>query len=431
MSNKYTTAAKHKVCIIGAGTAGLCAAKNATKYGLEVTIFEQTKEIGGTWVYTERIGIDEYGIDVHSSLYQGLRTNLPKEVMGYPDFSITTTGDDDPKSYVEAEHILSFLKSYAKTFDLEKYIKYLQYVVRVQLKNDCCWQVIVKDLQKNSIEIYYFEFVLVCNGHYNTPLLPKLNGTNLFKGRQLHSHDYKSADDFKGENILVIGAGPSGMDLANIISKTANHITLSHHLPEKPKTKYPKNVTQKPDVKALTPTGAIFSDGTTANYTVVLYCTGYKYAFPFLNIDCGIHVEDNFVQPLYKHCINIEHPSMAFVGLPFYVCAAQMIDLQSRFILEYFTGRQSLPCKAEMLLDTQTQMQKRWENGFKKRQAHMMGPEQINYYNDLAYTANIENVKPVMTKLHNESSQRFMDDLLSFREENFRILDDDNFIKIN
>lgn len=43
---------------------------------------------------------------------------------------------------------------------------------------------------------------------------------------------------------------------------------------------------------------------------------GYKYAYPFLSVDSGIHVDDNFVQPLYKHVINIEHPTMAFIGIP-------------------------------------------------------------------------------------------------------------------
>lgn len=55
---------------------------------------------------------------------------------------------------------------------------------------------------------------------------------------------------------------------------------------------------------------------------------GYKYTFPFMSIDCGLTVDDNYVQPLYKHCININRPTMALIGLPYYVCASQMFDLQ-------------------------------------------------------------------------------------------------------
>jgi cation diffusion facilitator CzcD-associated flavoprotein CzcO len=42
-------------------------------------------------VYTESIGLDSYGIPVHSSMYKNLKTNLPKEVMAFPDFPFKTS----------------------------------------------------------------------------------------------------------------------------------------------------------------------------------------------------------------------------------------------------------------------------------------------------------------------------------------------------
>lgn len=176
---------------------------------------------------------------------------------------------------------------------------------------------------------------------------------------------------------MVVGAGPSGMDLANEISRHAEKVYLSHHLPEKPKTKFRENVFQKPDIKKITENGVEFVDGTQEDFSVIFYCTGYRYCFPFLSSDCDIQVEDNFVQPLFKHCLNINHPTMAFIGLPFYVCASQMMDLQARFVCKYFTGEKTLPSKKEMLEDTAKEMQERWDHGYKKRQAHMMGPEQV------------------------------------------------------
>lgn len=133
---------------------------------------------------------------------------------------------------------------------------------------------------------------------------------------------------FTGQNALVIGAGPSGMDLANEISKVAKRVTLSHHQNPEPKTVFASNVDMRPDVERLTENGVVFVDGTEQDYSVIVYCTGYKYTFPFLSVDCGIAVDDNFVQPLYKHCININYPTMALIGVPFYVCASQMFDLQ-------------------------------------------------------------------------------------------------------
>lgn len=62
-----------RVAVIGAGTAGICAAKHALAAGCTVTVFEQARQVGGTWVYTDSIGRDEFGLEVHSSMYKGLQ----------------------------------------------------------------------------------------------------------------------------------------------------------------------------------------------------------------------------------------------------------------------------------------------------------------------------------------------------------------------
>lgn len=96
-----------------------------------------------------------------------------------------------------------------------------------------------------------------------------------------------------------------------------------------------------------------------------------------MSIDCGLTVEDNYVQPLYKHCININRPTMALIGLPYYVCASQMFDLQVRFCIKFLSGQKLMPSKQVMKSDTENEMQKRWDKGYKKRQAHMMGTDQV------------------------------------------------------
>lgn len=59
---------------------------------------------------------------------------------------------------------------------------------------------------------------------------------------------------------------------------------------------------------------------------------GYSYSYPFLSIESGIHVEDNFIQPLYKHIFNIEHPTMGFIGLAMAAYKLPLFDLQVNFI---------------------------------------------------------------------------------------------------
>lgn len=64
-----------RVAVIGCGVAGLAMGKHLIVRSdkFSVTIYEQTSSIGGTWVYTDRIGIDDNGSPLHSSMYKNLR----------------------------------------------------------------------------------------------------------------------------------------------------------------------------------------------------------------------------------------------------------------------------------------------------------------------------------------------------------------------
>lgn len=61
------------IAVIGAGPAGLVSAKHSIANGHNVTVFEQNKELGGVWVYTDETGKNEYGLNVHTAMYKGLR----------------------------------------------------------------------------------------------------------------------------------------------------------------------------------------------------------------------------------------------------------------------------------------------------------------------------------------------------------------------
>lgn len=61
------------VAVIGAGVSGLAGAKHLLAQGYSVTVYEQSEQIGGIWKYTDQTGKDQYGINVHTAMYQGLR----------------------------------------------------------------------------------------------------------------------------------------------------------------------------------------------------------------------------------------------------------------------------------------------------------------------------------------------------------------------
>lgn len=43
----------------------------------------------------------------------------------------------------------------------------------------------------------------------------------------MHSHDYKKSSQFKGMNVLVVGAGSSGLDITNQVSNWANEVSFN------------------------------------------------------------------------------------------------------------------------------------------------------------------------------------------------------------
>lgn len=190
-----------KLCVIGVGVSGLCALKRAIEYGCEEVIaFEQSCEIGGTWMCREEIGMDKYGLPVHSSMYKGLTTDIPKEIMCYPDFPYPSL----PSSYISSSDVLDYLNLYATQFDLYDKIKFERSVYRVRPVEDR-WEVIVRNLPEDKHEFYSFDSVLVCTGNFHTPFKPSFVGYDLFKGIQIHSHEYRDAERFRGEDVLLVG----------------------------------------------------------------------------------------------------------------------------------------------------------------------------------------------------------------------------------
>lgn len=190
-----------KVCVIGGGgAAGICAIKQCLQNNLDVIGFEQTSNVGGTWVYTDKVGKDENNLPIHSSMYRSLKTNLPKELMCFPDFPFPP----QQKSYLPAADVLDYLNSYTDKFGVREKIKFNHHVVRTRPVNDL-WEVLVRNIITDSYESFIFDAILVCTGHFSVPNVPKMEGHKMFKGRQMHSHDYRTPEAFSGESVLVIG----------------------------------------------------------------------------------------------------------------------------------------------------------------------------------------------------------------------------------
>lgn len=414
-----------KFCVIGAGAAGLCALKHGIDFGSDVTVFEQSDKVGGLWNYTEDIGKNKFGLDMHSTIYERLVVNAPKEIMTYPSVPFP----EKEQSYVSSEEVRCYYQMYAEKFNLFRHIKFNHHVIRVRPLLDDKWEVIVKNLDSDKFFTENFDAVMVCNGRFTVPVLPNFEGHETFTGKQMHSRDYKTSEQFRGESVLIIGAGPSGIDITYEVSRVAKQVTWSHRRTNPSVTDFSANVNIKPDVSKITPTGAVFTDGSFQEYTKIVYCTGYKYSFPFLSVDCGLTVDAKCIEPLFKQCLNINRPTMAVFGINNTILPNQLFDLQARFCLTFMTGRKQMPSKQEMLDDLERETAALKAKGLSKSQMHNFGPAiQASYFDDLAVFAEIEPIKPVISAMFTKAIDKLVSDTANFRKVNYKIIDDFTFV---
>lgn len=98
--------------------------------------------------------------------------------------------------YPPQSDVLKYLNSFAEHFDLNKLIRLSHLVVRVLPIKDHKWEIIVKDVRNNRYETHIYDVVFVCNGHYSSPFIPKIEGAHDFQGQMIHGHDFRTAQAF-------------------------------------------------------------------------------------------------------------------------------------------------------------------------------------------------------------------------------------------
>jgi len=103
----------------------------------------------------------------------------------------------------------------------------------------------------------------------------------------------------------------------------------------------------RPNIDRFEGSKVFFTDGTSGEYDVVVYCTGYKVSFPFLD-GAVVPVEDNHVG-LYRRVVDPDHPGLYFLGLIQPLGAIMpLAEAQAEWVADLVTGVGTLPSPAEM-----------------------------------------------------------------------------------
>lgn len=320
-------------------------------------------------------------------MYEDLETNIPHFLMQFSDSPGLTQHQLCPSR----EATLQYLREYAN--DVNHLVKFHTQVTEVQQRNDGheSWSVRYKDLMSNEAAEGIYDAIVVASGHYSIPYIPDIPGirefNRQFPGTISHSKFYQRPQDFLDKKVLIVGYAASGQDIAAQISKCsqspliisqrsslrANQDTVStKFLPEI--VEFLLSSSQKRAVR--------FRNGhIETNLDALIFCTGYLYSYPFLS---AIHPPfigtGERVQHLYQHIFSIDHPSIAFVGLPKPILPFPTCEAQAAIIARVWSGRIELPSASIM---------REWENavligqGAGKKFHDVTFPKDVNYYNAL------------------------------------------------
>ncbi|XP_010476176.1 PREDICTED: flavin-containing monooxygenase FMO GS-OX-like 1 [Camelina sativa] len=416
------------VAVIGLGAAGLVAARELRREGHTVIAFEREKHVGGLWMYTDRVELDSLSVDpdrtvVHSSVYESLRTNLPRECMGYSDFPFVTRSDDgDPRRYPDHREVLKYLQDFAKEFKIDEMVRFETEVLCVEPteKDSRRWRVQFKSSSGVSGE-ETFDAVVVCNGHYTEPRIAHIPGIDSWPGKQFHSHNYRIPDQFKDQVVIVIGGQASGNDISSDIASMAKEVHISAKgVTSESYSGYNNLRLHPPIYRAREDGSVVFKNGKVVFADAIVHCTGYKYHFPFLKTNGYVTVEDNRVGPLYKHVFPPAlAPGISFIGLPFMGLQFFMFEIQSKWVASVLSGRAKLPSEGKMMEEAIAFYAKLEDLGIPKRYTHfltdpqgnpMLGtfkPEdevvisQSDYFNWIAEQCGCASIEPWRERLYN------------------------------
>jgi hypothetical protein len=397
-----------QVCIIGAGSSGITAAKALKEKGISFDCFEKGSNIGGVWRFNNDNGL--------SSAYRSLHINTNRVVMAYSDFPMP----DDYPMFPHHSDIIEYFENYVEHFKLREHITFNTSVTDVIRNSDGSYNITLDNRQS-----FDYQHVIVANGHHWNPRFPTPAFKGDFTGEILHSHYYREAEQVQDKDVLVVGIGNSAVDIAceaarqhkgKVVISTrsgayitpnwiwsmpfdnlANPLTAKLPLwlqrfllnttlwlargkqedygvpkPNRPVLSEHPTLSQdllnlsgrglikfKPNIKEFKGKTVVFEDGTEQDFDLIIYATGYKVTFPFLKHYAEFDIEETNDIRLYKKVIHPDYKNLFFLALIQPLGAIMpLAEIQSKWIAKIIKGESKLPSKDTMLKTIEEDKQK-------------------------------------------------------------------------
>ena len=202
---------KTKIIIIGAGQAGLSAAYHLKKMGMEIgpdfIVLDGASQAGGAW----------------QSRWDSLTLSTVNRIHDLPGMSFEETLETDSTEVQANAAVPHYFDLYEKEFGLQVFRPVR--VEKVYLHGE-------RFFIDTSSTAFSALGIINATGTWESPYIPEYPGASLFEGEQLHTRDFKEADDFKGKHVIIVGGGISAIQMLDQISKVTSTTWVTRRPPE-------------------------------------------------------------------------------------------------------------------------------------------------------------------------------------------------------
>ncbi|MCX4884113.1 MULTISPECIES: NAD(P)/FAD-dependent oxidoreductase [unclassified Streptomyces] len=179
--------------VIGAGPHGLAAAALLNRSGEPTVILERSDRVGASW----------------AQRYDHLRLHTTPGTSKLPGLSVPRQAGP----WVSRDDYVRYLERYVAHHRLDvRLTTPVERIERAEPGSGAQWLVHTPDgpLPTGA--------VVVATGRCHTPNLPRWPGRSMFTGTLLHSAHYRSPAPYRGRDVLVVGAGNSGTEIASVLA---------------------------------------------------------------------------------------------------------------------------------------------------------------------------------------------------------------------
>jgi thioredoxin reductase len=192
------------VVIVGAGQAGLMLAARLKQVGVKTLLVEKSNKVGDVW----------------RARYRNLKLHNETSMNHFPYLNF-------PESwpvYLPRDKMVSWLEFYAESMDLDTATA-TTFVSGNFDEMKGCWTCVLRVQDGREYSVHP-KHVVLATGVSGAPNMPKVAGSEKFKGAIMHSGAINDDLDVRGKKVVVVGAGTSAHDIAQMSYMNGADVTM-------------------------------------------------------------------------------------------------------------------------------------------------------------------------------------------------------------